>query len=406
MNNSDEDFVVIGLHALIAHLTTVEQFDLPQPQNYEIFLDRVLLQITAETEELANSAFRALVLLPKVLPLTYLPIFLTKVLDAVGNTARVVQTQVLSVLREILTNSVQFEPERQAKIVATLAPRVDREIKQASESDVLLFYIDLLTYTLEFLSPHFDEEQTGQVFETIVAHLSSRFSDALGSVAGLAREWAVAASSKLLASLIKFLFELEQRTAATTVLCSMVKYRPSLYRAYAGELIAEFVERVEEQERALAAEQEEDDDELDVAGKTSYIQGVTELVTALSRIIGAFPNVGSDRVSEFTALVWRDLKFGATVIGEGDGGEIELAEEQAATSDDTWNIRKAAVALGLTLVTAYPDAFFEEFPAWEGIDMLKVIIRDGDVGVQKDAFALAGAVASAYTRRVDDEITK
>jgi hypothetical protein len=185
-------------------------------------------------------------------------------------------------------------------------------------------------------------------------------------------------------------------------------------------LLTHFLSQIEVEEGELSAMQEADPD-ADAAGATQYIQKVPELLAALGGLIGAFPDIAREQVPDFNALVFRYLTFGAAeVVEEGDGvdgesdDEIEAdaamqpeeADEQMATGDDTWNIRKAAIGLGTTLIKEFPEEFFEALAGGEEghVDMLRLIIRDSDVGVQKDALEFVQAVAGAYRERFDSEI--
>jgi hypothetical protein len=373
-----------------------------------------------KTPDIVNPVFRSIVLMSKVLPLACVPTLFDTVLDSVNSEASDIQTQVLSVLREVMSLAVQFPADRQLAIVNCVAPRLDREIKQSQDIDILLFNLDFLAHVHEFLAFRFDDSQKAQVLETIKAQLGSRFADALPSVAGLARAWAPAAPPALLDSLMAFLFAFENQSTAVTVLCSMVRHRAAIYESYAPRLLELFLARIDQEEVDRAAFVEEDP-EADVYTVTHYIQNQTNLLASLGSLITAFPELAKPHVDAFNRVVFQYLREGAPDVVdepsaegfEDDAGDLiedadmepEEVDEPMVTGDDSWKIRKAAIEFTLTVVKNFPQEFagalFYVDEETNNLAVLNSLIRDVDIGVQKAALTLLEAVVQAYKEQLD-----
>jgi hypothetical protein len=252
MNNDDSDYIIIALNEFVQHLSSITILELNPFQINDYLLNEIISKMINKTPEIVNPTFRAIVLLSKVLPLSSVPNLFNGILDAVYGNALEIQTQILSVLREIMALAVQFDPDRQLAIVNTLAPRMDREIKQSANVDSLLFSIDLLSHVEEFLGFRFVESQKTQVLETIKTQLRPKYTDAIPSVAALTRTWAQEAPLEMLNTLLTHLFDLDDQLTAIIVLCSMVRHKPALYEKYAACLLELFIVRIAQEEADLA----------------------------------------------------------------------------------------------------------------------------------------------------------
>lgn len=428
-DDPDPDFNVIALNEFVDHLKSLKNglLDLDVEQINIRLLPKVISRMSDNTPDTLNPAFRSTVLMSKVLPIPCLANLFNSVLDEVYKHESEVRAQILSIMREIITNAVSYDPERQREICNILLPRVDGEIKQARKEEDLLFSLDLLTYLVESLAFEMDVEEKKKVFEVIKEYASTNEYEVLQCVAAIAKFWAVSATPEQFEELMKFLLELKNRENAFLMLCSMVKFKPIVYEKYATVLLEMFLAEID-QEEANIAQLFEEQPETDLFADTHYIQHLTELLSSVSALVNTFREQGRPFLEKILGFVFAYLTYGSSaslhvesgVSGEDvemeedieieiDGDESSDEEDDVVmTGDDSWKIRKVSMGLAMILIDCYTDDFFEALSYSDEetnrMSMITLLIQDNDMGAQKDAFCLVQRLVHVYKEKLSDEL--
>ncbi|OHT17668.1 hypothetical protein TRFO_00966 [Tritrichomonas foetus] len=427
INNPDEDYTIIAFDELKNYLSNVEEFDLPPDSIRLCFLHPVIDRITDKTPDISTLVFRIIVLLAEKLPVCTIKDYFEAIFEVVYDIECQVRTQTLSVLREVLSNSVSFSTERQDTLVKNLIPRLEREIKQNQNVDILVFTLELLTSLTEFLGFHFDQQNLELIFEIIKNLASNCVLDLLPSVASLTKIWMTHAFPEQFDGMIHFLFKLgEESTSAFTILSSMVCYKPIIYKKFSQEIISLFIQQIDKEEEEVTQLLEEKP-ETDIFYDTQYIPHITEYVSSLASLTKAFPDQNDDEtVDNFIGIAFKYLTYGSNNVGEeiaadeddfimegdedvDDDMKLDDVDDEVITGDDSWKIRKTAMTFSTILIQFYSAKFYESLSyvnEEEEINCLAVVdtlLRDSDTGAQKDAFAFLKTVVQYYKDELAEE---
>lgn len=185
LRDPDTDFTIIAFNDLIKFLNTVQEFDLPLETIQTDFLPNVISRLADKVPDIVNPIFRIIVLLSEKLPIASLSSFFEEIFNFVNDPECQIRNQILSVLREVLTNSISFAPERQQTIVNFFI----NKLNENSDIEILIFNIDMMASLLECLGFLFDEIGLKHAKELITTHVTDSRLDILPSVSSLARIW-------------------------------------------------------------------------------------------------------------------------------------------------------------------------------------------------------------------------
>ena len=422
INDPDPDYNVIALNEFVEHLSSLKNslLDLQVDQINSMLLPKIISRFSDNTPDTVNPSFRSIVLMSQTLPIQCLSTLFKLILDEVYMSDCEIRPQILSILREILTNSVSYEPDRQKAICEALLPRLDGEIKQARQDEFLLFSLNLLTFLVEALAFQLDVEEKEKVYEVLKVFAPTSNGEVLQSVAALAKFWAVSATNEQFEALMRLLFEMENRGNAFTMLCAMVKFKPIVYEKYAKELLEMFLLQID-QEEVDAAALMENEPETDLFADTDYIRHISELLSSVGALVHTFPEDGKLYLERILGLVFVYMTCGSSAQldeGEDDGSndvnndfEVEVMpddEDDIVTpGDDSWQIRKTVIGLAMILIDCYHDDFYAALSYTDEetnrMAMVTMLITDNDVGAQKDAFELVRKIVHDYRVWVSDE---
>ena len=137
LRDPDTDFTIIAFNDLIEFLNTVQEFDLPLETIQTDFLPNVISRLADKVPDIVNPIFRIIVLLSEKLPIASLSSFFEEIFNFVNDPECQIRNQILSVLREVLTNSISFAPERQQTIVNFFI----NKLNENSDIEILIFNI-------------------------------------------------------------------------------------------------------------------------------------------------------------------------------------------------------------------------------------------------------------------------
>ena len=299
LRDPDTDFTIIAFNDLIKFLNTVQEFDLPLETIQTDFLPNVISRLADKVPDIVNPIFRIIVLLSEKLPIASLSSFFEEIFNFVNDPECQIRNQILSVLREVLTNSILFAPERQQTIVNFFII----QLNENSDIEILIFNIDMMASLLECLGFLFDEIGLKHAKELITTHVTDSRLDILPSVSSLARIWMYVAvmngKQDQFDSMIKQLYEIGKTNSnAYTILSSMVCYRPSIYKDEAINLLTLFYERIQAEEDDLAQKQEEDP-EIDIYYDTPYVPHITDYISSLTSLVKTFPELYNDELVDY-----------------------------------------------------------------------------------------------------------
>lgn len=419
LRNPDSDYHIFAFQDLEEYLQKLTIFEPDSvPTINGIFLPNVVQKITEKEAEIVNHAFRTIVLLAQTLPNECIDKLFTEIFEQVYDVACEVRTQVLAILREILTNSISYDQSRQIAISESIYPRLNREIGP-SKDDVLLFNIGLFIALVESLGFTLSQDQLSELLDHIKKYSETDSQETLQAIADLCKYWALYANEDLLDQLMTFLFEtLEDRKNAFFILTTMSRFRAQVYTKYAAKLIQLFIDQVENEEADVAQLLEENED-LDITAESNYIPNVSDLLESLSCLTLAFPEVAKEKLEYLSNFVFRYLIYNSSVANvemdddipqdedndfEIDGEEMPDDDEEGSepifNGDESWKLRKAALTLAGSLLQIAPEEFFNDLIVCEEeedhIGMLNVIIQDFDIGVQKDALGFIKQIIHTY----------
>lgn len=433
LRDPDTDFTIIAFNDLIKYLSDekLKEFDLPLEVIQNDFLPNVISRLSDKIPDIVNPIFRIIVLLSEKLPINSLPSFFDDIFNFVNDTECQVRNQILSVLREVLSNSISFSTERQQQIVNFFI----NKLNENSDIEILIFNIDVMASLLECLGFLIDETNLKHAKELITAHIEDERLEILPSVAALARIWMVVAVINDMPdqfnSMMEQLYEIGKTNSnAFTILSSMVCYRPSIYKDEAVNLISLFYERIQLEEDDLAQKLEENP-EIDIYYDTPYVSHITDYISSLTSLVKTFPDKCDDEMVDncIAILFQRYLTYGLTpsadnddneneneneededdfIVEGGDGEVIELdeADDEIITGDDSWKIRKTAIALSIALIQCFTDKFYESLgyrdEETDCLGVVNTLIKDSDAGSQKDALDFLKVVIHYYKNELDE----
>lgn len=433
VRDPDTDFTIIAFNDLISFLNDLpknQEFDLPLETIKQDFLPNVISRLADKVPDIVNPIFRIIVLLSEKLPIASLSSFFEQIFIFVNDPECQIRNQILSVLREVLANSRSFSTERQQTIVDFFI----NKLNENSNVEILIFNIDIMASLLESLGSLFDESNLKHSKELILAHIEDQKLDVIPSVASLARIWMFVAvvngMSEQFNAMMDQLYKIGERNSnAYTILSSMVCYRPSIYKDEAVNLLSLFYQIIQDEEVELGKKIDEDP-EIDIYYDTPYVQHMTDYISSLTALIKTFPKKFSDEQIDnciSTAFTYLTYGIAATtdeaadnngneededdfVIEGGEPGEvIELdeADDDVVTGDDSWKIRKTAIALAIALIQCYPEKFFESLgfrdEETDCLSVVNTLIRDSDSGSQNDAFDFLKIVIHYYKDNLQEE---
>lgn len=411
--NSDDDYTFNGLNDLINFMHTVDKLDnVISNDSLTIFIDLILgrLNDVNESPNLANPIFKIIILFAQKLPLKLLRNVFNQLFEEIIKEESTILSQINSVLREILSNSITFETERQKEIIECLFPKLELEIKQSGNGDISLFYMDIFAVLLENLGKLLTNEQIADIYELVKAKLNVINNQNENTISSLIKVSTLLFSKEQNDSLLNLVLKIENDEFKITVLNAMITYKPSLYKEKASKLIMVLSDWIEKENIKLTESQSKE------LSPEKLIQSISNLLLSISFLICKIPNISHEEVTELTKMCFKFLIYDANmdyynelnqdnefnedeVLDDSDLDDIDDLDEGIGESD-SWKIRKNSIYLAKVLVKYYPDQFYdilifqdENINNFLSVDIL---IHDSDLGVQKDAIQFLEVLIDNY----------
>ena len=424
INNPDDDYTVIAFENLIRYLNSVKKFDLDPDRIKYTFLTPVIDRLNDKMPDIVNPLLRIIVLFAEKLPKSTLQVFFENIFEIIYEDDFQIRDQVLTIFKEILSNSVSFKLSRQKIFVSYIYTKLEMEIKQNMKNDISVFNFDLMTSLLENLGFLLTEKQLQDISLVIRSFITKEHNNAIfPHLCFLTRAYMTQATTDQFNSLLSFLFEQgNAHSNVYSIISSMIYYKPSLYAQHASQLIKLFIEqirKVEDEQSQL----DQENMESDVSFSSSYIQNLSEYISSLAVLTETFPEINNEEtVEDFISIVFQYFIYGLNDYEENDAngeedkdddfdveGEDEMDEidDTENVGDDSWKIRKSAMEFASIIIKNYPEKFYESLSYKdEEVDCLAVVetlLKDSDSGAQKSAFSFLNTIIQYYKDQLDKD---
>ncbi|KAH0786237.1 hypothetical protein GPJ56_009914 [Histomonas meleagridis] len=419
LNNPDDDYAVIALNDLIKYMEKGNNAETAIPiDNLDLVLTTIVGRINDELSDIVTPTFRVITFFAEKLPISHLGPMFDYIFEEISSSEAKVIPQVNSVIRVILNNSITFTTERQQKIIESLFPKLEINIKQLSDGDLLFLSMDVLSVLVEVLGSLLSDDEIVKVFNLIKLKIETENSDVLSYTASLAKTWTVYSSPQQLNELLEIIFDLDQKANKVTLLSAMVTYRPILYQEHVHQLITTFIPVIQEVGDYYYQESQTNED----FSSSEYSQIISSLIESIGSLTNTFPNIAKEDLNDLLGTAFQFMAYGANTDygndeqeGEEMGIEDELVEElddpddndANLTGDDSWKIRKSAINFCNILMHQFPDDFYNTLIYQDddvnNFSIIDILLRDGDTGVQKDAIEFLKTLTFQYKENLGQD---
>jgi len=414
VNNPDLDFAVIMIQEIRAIL---EKFHSIEIQNgaEPFFVDGIISKSTSKHPGLANEVFRVITLLVQYCSFEMVTMVYQNALDVVYSSGCEIIPQMLSIMKETLTNAVYYEVDRKKHIFNFLYPILTRDILSYTKS-VLSFVIDLLACLLEFLGEFASNEQLNIVLEKILVFFAPNCNydqkQQRRLVSGLANQWVkytpINGVTKLMNHFLKK--EVLDQDIPFMTLSLVVSSSTNLFGEYVDFLIDFFSSKIDTVNQVIA-EEGKDMDSLDI----TLIQDSISSITSLLKVFPDKAKKFSDRLFE---LMYSYISYGIDIAvkalddDDDDGGFVdeEMEEEfddmqDGYNGDDTWRLRKVSIFLAKALIQQYPETFVEYLTVEENVDLLCNGLYDSDIATKLEMFRFVVLLLEKFMENMSKDMT-
>ena len=433
MNNPDEDYSVIELQNISNLLETYHELSI-LPQYEEFFINTIFQHLSSKKVELVEVIFRVIVLLAQYFSLEKLPLIFKQIVISAQERDSAMRPQLLSILKEILSNHVFYDATRNKKIYDSLFEIVKSDISKQSE-DNLSFTIDLFTALLHNLGSLATQDELNETLDRILNFFSpnSGKQSQLRSIANLTKEWCKYSND--LSKLLNYLFDPTFQNSKTPllILTSVASANPKALKSHINQLFDLFYqasligisngEDIDNPEGSDDDLNNNDDDDLETDNgggemDAEKIKDVQSSMESLAILLQTFPVELKPYFEQLMHLFYNYVAYEIVDTDdqiEDEEIEMEIDEDMQNSDDmdddetevafgsDSWKLRKAATRLGFALISTCSEEFITDL-LQDHEKSITLALKDTDVGAKKDILDLMVKIVLTYLDKISPEI--
>ena len=407
-NNSDQDFVIIGMKELCDHLQSVEIFDVKELPTFMI--PGIKAKLDDPMREIVGLAYELIVLFTAKIPLKYIPLLYDEVFSVAGRDELAIRTQLMSVINEAIINAPSYSLDRQTAFTKYMVTKLITSLKNKTLPRD--FALNLLTSTVETLRHVLTEQHITDLGDLIVLLLNESpksITENIKYISSLNCAYSHLIPPEKLDDHIRFIKnKIEDQNISLFLLSNMVI---KAYKVFNKTQINSYITDVFSHLNDDVAYNEEQELDPLYSGRISlYLQALRTIVSKE----GA--DMSPDDAHSYISQVFYFLTFDTAAIITPLSADDEFDNEDEAEPDseseisvgnenDSWRVRKSAIGLAKALINEQKDAFYETLQ-YVGDDenypnTIDLLLRDLDNGVQIEALGLFRAIIHNYKDKLD-----
>lgn len=428
LQQSDQDYVLLALQSLYDYLLRQQEFHLQNPEQFgRIYIASIIQRLSTPLH--TEIIIRLIPQFAAKLPIQAVPFLYEKVFDYISQEAVKCFSNIGGVLEDSILNANHYSEERQETLVKCLFSRLVSYIQSGKMNNLANLSLKLLT-TLIVTVPFCLNETHYSTLKTIIEELVSRsthneklddieYLTLINSISSLAKVYCTIVDHQTFLSMLDYIHSIENVSLSTYIFSNIIIYRPQLFdpssdneSKYSYSTYADII-----MER-LTNDHPEDEQEASkryITFTITYLDALRSIVSEYGARIGAGLDPYLQQHFSFLSFnahpIYEAEENDTSEVGLGDDDEEEEPVDNVFdVSDDSYRIRTASISLGIELVKANKDLYYESISYYDEEEDINSavyiddLIHDSDIGCQLPALEFLRVLIHAYKDKLEDRI--